>query len=88
MFRLKNKDAIFPPLYDHVERKLASISDKGWDKVGDFTLREGKDLIPQVGLQEDVCHCTSNLIFACGMATSGKSFSIFLKALQGIGKPG
>lgn len=88
MFRLKNKDAVFPPLYDHVERKLASVSDKGWDRVGDFTLREGKDLIPQVGLQEDVCHCTSNLIFACGMATSGKSFSIFLKALQGIGKPG
>jgi hypothetical protein len=88
MFRLKNKDAVFPPLYDHVERQLASVSDKGWDKVGDFTLREGIDLIPQVGLQEDVCRCTSNLIFACGMATSGKSFSIFLKALQGIGKPG
>lgn len=88
MFILKNKDAVFPPRYEHVERELATISSKGFDRVGDFTLRDGKDLIPQVGMQEDVCKCTSNLIFACGMATSGKSFSIFLKALQGIGLPG
>lgn len=88
MFRLKNKDAAFPKRYEHVERELATINSKGYDKVGDFTLRDGKDLIPQVGMQEDVCKCTSNLIFACGMATSGKSFSIFLKALQGIGLPG
>ena len=87
MFRLKNKDVAFPALYDHVERKLASINDKGWDKVGDYVLRDGKDLIPQEGMQEDVCKCTSNLIFACGQATSGKSFSIFQKALQGIGVP-
>ena len=87
MFRLKNKDVAFPALYEHVERKLASINDKGWDKVGDFVLRDGIDLIPQEGMQEDVCKCTSNLIFACGQATSGKSFSIFQKALQGVGVP-
>lgn len=88
MFVLKNKDAKFPPLYEHIERKLASVTDKGWDKVGDFLLRDGIDLVPQEGMQEDVCKCTSNLIFACGMATSGKSFSIFLKALQGVGMQG
>ena len=53
MFRLKNKDAVFPPLYDHVERKLPTAKDKGWDKVGNFTLRDKKDFIPQPGLQEN-----------------------------------
>lgn len=87
MFRLKSNHAPFPPLYEHVERKLATVDDKGWDKVGDFLLRDGVDFIPQEGMQEQICRCSSNLIFACGMATSGKSFGIFLKALQGIGVP-
>ena len=87
MFRLKDKDAVFPPRYEHVERKLPTISEKGWDKVGDFLLREGIDLIPQQGMQEDICRCQSNLIFACGQATSGKSFGIFLKGLDGISLP-
>ena len=81
MFRIINKDAKLPPLYEHVERKLPTVNDKGWDKVGDFTLRDGIDLIPQEGMQEAICRCDSNLIFACGMATSGKSFGIFLKGL-------
>ena len=87
MFRLVNKDAKFPPLYEHVERKLATVSDKGYDKVGDYVLRDGIDLIPQEGMQENICKCESNLIFACGQAKSGKSFYLFLKALQGIGVP-
>lgn len=87
MFRLIHTDAVFPPLYEHVERKLATVSDKGWDKVGDFVLRENKDLIPQEGMQENVVRCDSNLIFACGQATSGKSFSLFLSVLKGIGVP-
>ena len=87
MFILRNKDAKFPPLYEHVSRKLPTVKDKGWDKVGDFVLRDGVDLIPQPGMQEAICRCKSNLIFACGMATSGKSFGIFLKGLQGIGVP-
>lgn len=72
MFILRNKDAEFPPLYEHVERKIPTVTDKGWDKVGDFTLRENIDLMPQEGMQEHICTCDSNLIFACGMATSGK----------------
>lgn len=87
MFRLRQNHAPFPPLYEHVERKLPTVKDKGWDKVGSFLLRDGVDLIPQEGMQESICRCESNLIFACGMATSGKSFGIFLKGLQGVGTP-
>lgn len=85
MFKLKPDHAPFPPLYEHVERKLATVSDKGWDKVGDFVLRENKDLIPQEGMQENILKCNSNLIFACGQATSGKSFALFLSVLKGVG---
>lgn len=85
MFRLKPNHAPFPPLYEHVERKLATVNDKGYDKVGDFVLRENIDLIPQEGLQENLARCSSNLIFICGEATSGKTFGMMLKALQGVG---
>lgn len=88
MFILKNKDAKFPPRYEHIERKAPTINDKGWDKVGNFTLRDKVDLIPQEGLQEDLCRCESNLIFICGEATSGKSYGMMLKGLAGVGKEG
>lgn len=87
MFRLRKNHDNFPPLYEHIERKLPTVKDKGWDKVGDFLLRDGIDLIPQEGMQESICRCESNLVFACGMATSGKSFGIFLNGLRGIGIP-
>ena len=86
MFRLRNKDAKFPELYPKVVRKLATTKDKGWDMVGDFVLREGIDLIPQVGLQENLCACESNLIFVCGQATSGKTFGMMLRMLRGVGR--
>lgn len=88
MFRLKPDHAPFPPLYEHVERKKATVRDKGYDKVGDFVLRENIDLMPQEGLQENLARCTSNLIFICGEATSGKTFGMMLKALQGVGTYG
>ena len=72
MFRLKNKDAKFPSLYDHVERQLPTVKDKGWDKVGDFVLRDKMDFMPQPGLQENFIRCESNIIFLCGAATMGK----------------
>lgn len=87
MLKLKNVDVQLPPLYDHVERKLATIKDKGSDKVGNFILRENTDLIPQSGMQENILKCDSNLIFACGQATSGKSFALFLSVLKGVGVP-
>lgn len=88
MFRLLNKEAQFPPIYERVERKKPTVKDKGWDKVGDFILRDKIDLIPQEGLQESLCRCESNLIFVVGEATSGKTYGMMLKALNGLGKVG
>ena len=88
MFRIKNKDARVPPLYEHVERKLPTVKEKGWDKVGDFTLRDKKDFMPQPGLQENFIKCESNIIFLCGAATMGKTYSMLMKFLAGIEKPG
>lgn len=85
MFHLKPDHAPFPPLYEHVERKPSTAKEKGWDKVGDFVLRDKIDLIPQEGLQENLCRCESNLIFVCGQATSGKTFGMMLKGLYGVG---
>lgn len=88
MFRLKSYHKPFPPLYDHVERKLPTVKDKGWDRVGGFTLRDKKDFMPQPGLQENFIKCDSNIIFLCGAATMGKSYGMLMKFLKGIDKPG
>lgn len=87
-FRLLNKDIQFCALYPHVERKLPTAKDKGWTKVGDFLLRPKVDYIPQPGLQEDVCACESNIVFMCGAASMGKSFSEILLVLYGVNKIG
>lgn len=86
MFRLRNKDAKFPELYPKVDRKDPTTKDKGWDKVGDFTLRDKVDFMPQKGLQEQVCACESNLIFMCGAMSMGKTYAMYLKQLYGIDK--
>lgn len=49
-------------------------------------MRHGIDYAPQPGLQESVCASEHNLVFLCGQATSGKTYSMFLKALGGIDK--
>ena len=72
MFRLRNKDAKFPELYPKVDRKDPTTKDKGWDKVGDFMLRDKVDFMPQKNLQEQFCASECNLIFLCGAATMGK----------------
>lgn len=79
-FRIIDKSLRFDiALYPKVERKLPTVSDKGWDKVGGFTLRDKEtygvyaDYMPQPGLQENLCACECNLIFVCGAATSGKA---------------
>lgn len=87
-FRLLKKIDKFPALYPKVERKLDTVKEKGWDKVGDFKLREKKDFMPQPGLQENFCACESNLIFMCGSMGMGKTFSFNLRQLYGINKPG
>lgn len=94
-FRLLDKSLKFNiALYPRVERKLPTVSDKGWDKVGGFTLRDKEtygvyaDYMPQPGLQENLCACECNLIFVCGAATSGKTYAMYLKSLYGITHPG
>lgn len=72
MLRLRDNNIIKPAPYPSVERKDPTVSDKGWDKVGGFMLRDKIDFMPQRGLQEKLCACSSNLIFLCGAATMGK----------------
>lgn len=86
--RLVNRNITFPTLYPKVERVLATATTPSHIKVGGHVLRKDVDFIPQPGLQEDVCASDCNLIFMCGQATSGKTFSMYLKALQGIEKYG
>ena len=90
MFKLKPNYAPFPPLYDHVERKLPTTKDKGYDKIisangTEFTLREKIDFMPQPGLQENFLRCDSNIIFLCGAATMGKCQSVDSKVLTPFG---
>lgn len=95
-FRIVNKNINFSKiaLYPRVERKLPTVGDKGWDMVGGFKLRDKEtygvyaDYMPQPGLQEDLCACECNLILICGAATSGKTYSMYLKSLYGMDKPG
>ena len=42
--------------------------------------------MPQKGLQEKFCASECNLIFIGGAATSGKTYSMFLKYLNGLGE--
>ena len=88
MFRLRNKDARFPPLYEHVYRELPTVNSKGFDRVGNFTLRDKVDFMPQPGLQENFLRCDSNIIFLCGAASMGKTYSMIMKFLYGMDKPG
>lgn len=85
MFRLRNKDAKFPELYPKVDRKDPTTKDKGWDKVGDFTLRDKVDFMPQKNLQEQFCASECNLIFLCGAATMGKEQPYDAKVLTPTG---
>ena len=88
MFRLRNKDAKFPELYPKVFRKKPTVNDAGYDIVGDFKLRKKIDYMPQEGMQERFCACGSNLIFLCGESQMGKTYGIYLKTLNGLGKIG
>lgn len=64
--------AKMPKRYPSVERKNPTVKEKGWDKVGNHTLRDKVDFMPQAGLQEKFTACNSNLIFLCGQSQMGK----------------
>lgn len=85
MFRITGDSVVFPQLYPMVERKLPTAKDKGWTKVGGFTLRDKTDFIPQPGLQENVCACEANEIHMCGAATMGKAQPYDAKVLTPSG---
>lgn len=94
-FRILDKSLKFDvALYPRVERKPYTATEKGWDKVGGFTLRDKEtygvfaDYMPQQGLQENLCACEANLIFICGAATGGKTYGMYLTSLYGITHPG
>ena len=84
---LKNREIPIPEPYPKVQRKLATVEDEGWTKFDDFKIRKDVDLCPQLGLQENVIASECNLIFLAGEATMGKTFSGYLKALNGVDKP-
>lgn len=89
MFRIINpKLKIQCTLYPRVERKLPTVKDKGWTRVGGFLLRDKVDYIPQPGLQENFCACESNTIYLCGAATMGKTFAMIFRVLYGVDKKG
>lgn len=69
---LKNKEAILPEKYPVMERKVPTISDAGYTKIGGFTLRKDIDICGQEGIQEQIIASDCNLIFATGGATLGK----------------
>ncbi len=85
MFRLINTNIKFPQPYPRVERKLPTVKDRGWTRVGGFLLRDKVDYIPQPGLQERFCACESNTIYLCGAATMGKMQPYDAKVLTPYG---
>lgn len=84
-FRILGHIDQWPAPYPRVERKLPTVKDKGWTKVGGFLLRDKIDYIPQPGLQENFCACESNTIYLCGAATMGKMQPYDAKVLTPYG---
>lgn len=84
-FRILRNIEQWPAPYPRVERKLPTVKDKGWTKVGGFLLRDKIDYIPQPGLQENFCACESNTIYLCGAATMGKMQPYDAKVLTPYG---
>lgn len=87
-FKLLRHIDNIPALYPRVERKLPTVKDKGWTRVGGFLLRENIDFMPQPGLQENVCQCEANIIYMCGAATGGKTFAGIMMELYRVDKKG
>lgn len=91
MFKVVKPIAKWPALYPEVERVDPIVGENakpGYKKVGNFVLRDKIDYMPQKGIQEDFCHCESNLIFLCGASQMGKTFAMLQKVEGGLGRPG
>lgn len=86
MLRVKNKDVPRPHPYPVVKRRLGTINKKEWSTFDGFKVRSNVDLCPQFGIQEEIGASECSLVFMVGEATMGKTFSGFMKALNGIDK--
>lgn len=88
MFKLHNKDTQFPDPLPHINRvKLATATTKAVTYIGDYLIREGIDLYPQYGLQEQACITETDVLWAGSAATAGKTWSGFFKAGASVGVP-
>ncbi len=86
-FRLRNKEAVKPELYPPIDEWIdPTVASDGRITIGGRTLRKNIDLVPQKGIQEQMCHLEVNLVFAVGSATMGKTFGGMMTGLQGVDK--
>lgn len=89
MLKLVNPNIAFPELYPAIDERIQATTTTASSVIVDgFKIRKHIDYFPQLGMQEDVCKSEANLIFMCGQGTSGKTFSLYFKALAGIDKYG
>lgn len=61
-----------PQRYPKVVREDPTIDNPGFVEVDGYRLRPNLDLMPQRGMQENLCASECNLIFLGGSGTSGK----------------
>jgi hypothetical protein len=87
MLRLKENSAPFPQRYPKVERKLATVKEKGWVKVDGKELRSDVDYMPQQGLQEYMQTQEIDLLLLGGQPGGGKTMGLILAALDGVENP-
>ena len=76
MIKLRSQDLQLPHKYPVVTRIDPTMTEKGYVLVNGEPIRDNIDLIPQVGLQEEVLINNCNLIFMAGSATMGKAVTV------------
>ena len=62
--------------YPHVERKLGTVTEKGWVKINGVEIRDKIDICYQPGLQENMLTTEADILFLGGEPGSGKCLSI------------
>lgn len=58
--------------YPHVERKLGTVTEKGWVKINGVEIRDKIDICYQPGLQENMLTTEADILFLGGEPGSGK----------------
>lgn len=88
MIKLKDENVEFPKIYPKVTRKLATVTEEGWDRLDGKLLRKDVDMIFQNGMQDSMLSIPVNLLFLGGQPGGGKTFGLGLAALDGVEKKG